>query len=66
MNWMILPGEGIIPLNDIFERLKGIGYDGLCSVELFREEYWNWDPYELAKKAHQAATKVLSPYFELE
>ena len=42
------------------------GYDGSCSIELFRPEYWNWDPLELATKARQAALKILSPYFQIE
>jgi 2-keto-myo-inositol isomerase len=62
----ILPGLGVIPLDDICARLKRIGYDGLCSIELFRPEYWNWDPQELAIKAREAALKVLSPYFQIE
>lgn len=62
----LLPGEGVIPLNDICGRLKKIGFDGLCSVELFREEYWRMDPYELAANAYKAAVGVLSPYFNLE
>jgi 2-keto-myo-inositol isomerase len=56
----------VIPLAEICARLKGIGYDGPCSVELFRPEYWQWDPMQLAVKAKDAAMKVLSPYFEVE
>jgi 2-keto-myo-inositol isomerase len=62
----LLPGLGVLPLNDICERLKRIGYDGPCSIELFRPEYWNWDPTELAKRTRQAAIQVLSPYFQIE
>ena len=62
----LLPGQGIVPLNEICARLQRIGYDGLCSIELFRPEYWNWDPRLLAVKARQAALKVLSPYFQIE
>jgi 2-keto-myo-inositol isomerase len=43
--------------------LKALGYDGDCSVELFRPEYWEWDPAELAVQARDAALKVLSPHF---
>ena len=35
----LLPGEGVIPLPEILDRIEGIGFDGLCSVELFRPEY---------------------------
>jgi len=62
----LLPGLGVVPLNDICARLRHIGYDGSCSIELFRPEYWNWNPQELANKAYEAAFKVLSPYFQIE
>jgi 2-keto-myo-inositol isomerase len=62
----LLPGLGVIPLDDICARLKSIGYDGPCSIELFRPEYWNWDPQELAILARQSALKVLSPYFHID
>ena len=62
----LLPGLGVIPLDDICRRLQRIGFNGDCSVELFRPEYWQWDPRELALKAREAAEKVLSPYFEVE
>jgi 2-keto-myo-inositol isomerase len=62
----VLPGLGVVPLDEICKRLRRIGYDGPCSVELFRPEYWDWDPLELAIKARQAAIKVLSPHFQIE
>ncbi len=61
----LLPGLGVVPLAELCERLKRIGYDGPCAIELFRPEYWQWDPLELAIKAREAALKVLSPYFEV-
>ncbi len=36
------------------------------SLELFRPQYWEWDPMQLAVKAREAAIKVLSPYFAIE
>ncbi len=62
----LLPGQGIVPLDAICKGLKQIGYDGPCAIELFRPEYWNWDPQELAIEARQAAVKVLSPHFHIE
>jgi 2-keto-myo-inositol isomerase len=62
----VLPGLGVVPLAEICARLKAIGYDGPCSIELFRPEYWEWDPKELAVKARTEARKVLSPYFKIE
>jgi 2-keto-myo-inositol isomerase len=62
----LLPGLGVVPLDEICKRLKRIGYAGPCSIELFRPEYWKWDPRELAVQARQAALKLLSPYFQVE
>jgi 2-keto-myo-inositol isomerase len=62
----LLPGLGVVPLDDICARMKRIGYDGSCAIELFRPEYWNWDPQKLAVSARESALKILSPYFEIE
>ena len=62
----LLPGKGVLPLGLVCQRLKNIGYDGLCSVELFREEYYKWDPYRLGQESYRAAVEVLSGYFEIE
>ncbi len=62
----LLPGLGVVPLDDICSRMKRIGYAGSCAIELFRPEYWSWDPLELAIRAREAAVRVLSPYFGIE
>jgi len=62
----LLPGEGVIPLDDILSRLKRIGFNGLCSIELFRPEYWERDPVELATAARAVTIKALEPYFRVE
>ena len=62
----LLPGRGVIPLNEICTRMKANGYDGVCSIELFRPEYWRWDPFELARQSREEALKVLSPHFHVE
>jgi len=61
----IFPGEGVIPLDEICTRLKQIGFDGPTSIELFRPEYWDWEPLRVAVEARQAALKVLGKYFEV-
>ena len=55
----LLPGEGVIPLKGIIAALKGIGFDGVCSVELFRPEYWEWEPLKLAKEAKRKTEELL-------
>ena len=62
----LLPGLGVVPLDEICARLRRIGYEGPCSIELFRPEYWNWDPKALAIKSREAALKRLSPHFKIE
>ncbi|MFQ6057349.1 MAG: sugar phosphate isomerase/epimerase family protein [Anaerolineae bacterium] len=55
----LLPGEGVIPLRPILRGLRAIGYDGVCSVELFRPEYWEWEPLRLAEEAKRKSEAVL-------
>ena len=55
----LLPGLGILPLTEIIAGLRDIGYDKVVSVEIFRPEYWQRDPYELAQEAHSAVQNVL-------
>jgi 2-keto-myo-inositol isomerase len=53
-------------LEDICKRMARIGYDGACSIELFRPEYWAWAPLDVARQARAGALEVLSPHFNLE
>ena len=55
----LLPGEGVIPLRDIIGAVRDIGYDGVCSVELFRPEYWEWEPLRLAEEAKRKTEELL-------
>lgn len=50
----LLPGEGVIPLGALMARLQAAGYRGVYSLELFRPEYWAWDPGELARRGLEA------------
>ena len=61
----LFPGKGIVPLVEICKILKKIGYDGHCSIELFRPEYWEQDPLNVAQQAKIAALDVLSPIFDI-
>ncbi|HBR57666.1 MAG TPA: hypothetical protein DEA22_09380 [Blastocatellia bacterium] len=55
----LYPGEGILPAFEIAGELDSAGYKGPASVEIFRPEYWEQDPFEVAKKAKYAAEGVL-------
>lgn len=55
----LLPGLGILPLAEIISALKRINYDRVVSIEIFRPEYWERDPVQLARDAHAATVGVL-------
>lgn len=61
----LMPGEGIVPLGAIINCLENAGYDGYCSIELFRPEYWQQDPLTVAKRAKTAAVQLLDSHFKL-
>jgi 2-keto-myo-inositol isomerase len=50
----LLPGEGVIPLYELLSAIDAIGYEGVYSVELFRPEYWAWDPLDLARASRES------------
>ncbi|MEZ5425477.1 MAG: sugar phosphate isomerase/epimerase [Pyrinomonadaceae bacterium] len=56
----LYPGEGILPIREIKDRFDRIGYDKMVSIEIFRPEYWNQDPFEVAIKARRATIEVLN------
>ena len=56
----LLPGLGILPLREMIAAFRKIGYDKVASVEIFRPEYWERDPYDLAREARTAAQQVLN------
>lgn len=55
----LYPGTGILPIREIKAKFDQIGYDRMVSIEIFRPEYWNEDPFEVARKAKEATEKVL-------
>jgi 2-keto-myo-inositol isomerase len=55
----LLPGLGILPLREIVAALRRIGYDRVASVEIFRPEYWERDPFEFAHEVRAAVERAL-------
>jgi 2-keto-myo-inositol isomerase len=55
----LYPGEGILPIREIKEKFDEIGYNRMVSIEIFRPEYWNEDPFDVARKARRATMDVL-------
>lgn len=55
----LFPGDGVIPLKAISDKLKHKGYHEICSVELFRPEYWDMDPDYVIRTASQKTQQFL-------
>jgi 2-keto-myo-inositol isomerase len=55
----LYPGLGILPLKEIKQRFDNIGYTEMASIEIFRPEYWNHDPFEVAKLSRENTIKAL-------
>ena len=55
----LYPGEGILPIAEIKRNLDLIGYDRMASIEIFRPEYWEQDPFTVARRARNAAIAAL-------
>ncbi len=56
----LYPGEGVIPIEAILGALRARGFDGTASIEIFRPEYWEHDPREVARTAHERAAAILT------
>lgn len=50
----VLPGDGILPLDKVLRHLVAIGYAGPLSLEIFKREYWEQDPKEVARMGMEA------------
>ncbi|MBI2081609.1 MAG: sugar phosphate isomerase/epimerase [candidate division NC10 bacterium] len=55
----LYPGDGVLPLTPILQALRGIGYAGPFSVEIFQPRYWRQDPMQVAATAYKKARAVL-------
>jgi sugar phosphate isomerase/epimerase len=44
----VYPGEGVAPLAQILRDLRGAGFRGMLSLELFNRGYWEQDPMAVA------------------
>ncbi|MGQ9518599.1 MAG: sugar phosphate isomerase/epimerase family protein [Candidatus Fervidibacter sp.] len=45
----VMPGDGHLPLKELVAEVKRRGYEGVISLELFNRNYWQQDPYEVAR-----------------
>jgi predicted Zn-dependent protease len=54
-----LPDRIIAAKKEIIDAVRGTGFDGVASVEIFRPEYWARDPMSVAKEAKEKSKRVL-------
>jgi 2-keto-myo-inositol isomerase len=55
----LFPGKGIIPLQGILRNLRSIGYADKFSVEIFRPQYWDRGPLQVAREARASSLAAL-------
>lgn len=53
----VYPGDGDIPLDELFAGLATTGYGGPVSLELFSEALWAQDPYKVAKAGFEKSRR---------
>lgn len=56
----LYPGDGVIGLQAILSTLAARGFTGRVSVEIFRPDYWQQDPFPVARTARWKTLRVLA------
>jgi sugar phosphate isomerase/epimerase len=54
----VLPGQGVIDLRAIIDRLESFGYAGFYSIEMFNEDLWRMPADVAARLCYES----LLPY----
>lgn len=55
----VYPGDGILPLTQIFKDLKGTGFKGCISLEMYNPVYWKEDLQMVAETGLRKTLEVL-------
>jgi sugar phosphate isomerase/epimerase len=58
-NYRLIPGDGIAPVVRIIRKLAEKGYGGALSVELFRQEFVNGDPFAVGTDIRSKCETVM-------
>jgi sugar phosphate isomerase/epimerase len=45
----VYPGDGVAPLKALFRDLRGLGFNGYLSLEVFNRDYWKQDAMVVAR-----------------
>lgn len=54
----VMPGDGVIDLKRFVELLRQVGYSGFISLELFRDDLWQADPLDVARRGLVAMKRI--------
>ena len=55
----VYPGDGILPLPSILKDLKGTGFKGCISLEMYNPEYWKQDLQKVAETGLRKTLQVI-------
>jgi 4-hydroxyphenylpyruvate dioxygenase len=58
--YRLLPGEGMLALEEFVQVLEEIGYQGVYSLEVFNDHYRQLEPRQVARRAHQSLVDLLA------
>ena len=56
----VLPGDGVIPLQEGIAAVRNTGYDGVWAVEILGPSHWEWDPAVLAGELRRRVERLLA------
>ncbi len=56
----VYPGDGVAPIPQLLRDLKGLGFQGVLSLELFNPDYWKQDPALVAKTGLEKMKAVVN------
>jgi sugar phosphate isomerase/epimerase len=55
----VYPGDGILPLSEMVQNLRDVGYSGHISLELFNPKYWEQNPKKVVREGLDKMEAVL-------
>lgn len=55
----LMPGMGAIPVGEVSEAVKAVGYEGPACLELFRPEYWNMEAEAVIRMGAETTGRFL-------
>ena len=59
----VYPGDGVAPLNDIFQTIAANGFQGALSLELFNPTYWSQDAEEVCRTGLEKTKAAVAKAF---